>query len=82
MRSRNSAGSAPSGVSLRNVRLGSAFESTARARSVSPLSSTTPVAAPPSTSTSATGAEVRISTPRSRAAAASDCVTPPMPPRT
>ena len=62
--------------------MGSAFESTVAASITSPDSSSTPVAAPPSASTRATGASVRISAPASRAASAIIRVTSPMPPGT
>ena len=66
----------------RNVRLGSALDSTRAASTSSPSSSTTPVARPPSIRTCLTSAPVLISAPASRAASAISAVTVPMPPRT
>jgi hypothetical protein len=54
---------------------------TTLARSSSPFRRTTPAARPFSTSTFATGAFVRISTPASRAAAAIASEMAPVPPR-
>jgi hypothetical protein len=76
-----SAGSAERSTSRRNEIAGCAVVTTVAARSSSPPSSTTPVTDPAFVVISATGAEVRISTPNDRAAAASACVTAPMPPR-
>ena len=59
----NRSGSSVAATIFRNVRLGSALESTMRARISVPSSSTTPRARPSRTSMCATGAEVRISTP-------------------
>ncbi len=63
------------------MRLGSAFETTAPAVTSSPFASTTPVAAPSFVWIRVTSAFVRISAPRAFAAAASACVSAPIPPR-
>ncbi len=78
----NSAGSAASPTRPRNVRFGSAFDSTVALSISVPSSSTTPRVRPPRTSTRATGAFRRISAPKPRAAAAMACVIAPMPPMT
>ena len=60
----------------------SAFETTRRARSSVPSSSTTPATRRPRVRIFVTALETRISAPRSRAAAARASLIPPMPPRT
>ena len=66
----------------RNVRCGSAFETTVSASISSPPASTTPTARSPSTLTDSTSASVRIVAPASRAASAMASVTLPIPPST
>ena len=77
----NCGSSAPGSIRSTNVRRTSALDSTAPASIASPFSSTTPVARPPCTRTSATGASVLISAPSERAAEAMALLTPPVPPR-
>src|SRR3989442_865348 len=79
---RNSAGSGSGSSICRNVRFGSAVETTAFASIVRPPSSRTPTARPPRTWIRSTGERRRISTPRARAAAASASGRAPIPPRT
>src|ERR1039458_8897266 len=78
----NSASRALGSRRRRKVSLGSRFDATVAAAISSPLSSTTPRARPSRTSTLATGALTRISTPLARAEAAMASDTAPMPPRT
>ena len=66
----------------RNVRFGSAPETTARAAISSPLARTTALTLPSLTRTRATSASVRISAPAARAAAAMASESAPMPPAT
>ncbi len=61
------------------MRFGSAADITTCARSSSPFASATPLARPPLTSTFATGALVRISTPSACAERAIAALTPPVP---
>jgi hypothetical protein len=80
MRSRKSCGSAAGSMSEPYSSFGFKFDTTLRARIASPFSVTTPTARPASTSTSRTGLEVLISTPRSAAALAMAWLMAPMPP--
>ena len=66
----------------RNVRLGSAPDSTVPAASSVPSASTTPDATPPVTAIRATGAPVRICRPCARPAAAMASLIAPIPPMT
>src|ERR1700735_3665703 len=80
MRSRKSCGRAAGSIEDPYNNFGFKFETTLRARIASPRSVTTPTARPASTSTSRTGLDTRISTPRSTAALAMASVIAPMPP--
>ena len=83
IRATNVSGSSASSTSPRNVRFGSAFEATSRARSSSPLGERhARRAAPRRRSCASTSAPVRISAPASRAASAMASVRRPIPPRT
>ena len=78
--STRSDGSSRGSTSSRNVRRGSSADTTTGAVNSVPSSSATPVTRPPDVVTSATGASSRISAPNERAARASTCVKPPLPP--
>ena len=80
MRSRKSSFNTEGSIKRPKRSLGFKLETMLRARSISPLSVTTPTARPDSTTTSRTGLDSRISTPRSRAALAIAWVIAPMPP--
>ena len=81
-RVRNTGSRSPASTRSRNVRPGSALETTAAARSSVPFSSPTATARPSATRIRDTGASVRISAPASRAASAIARINVPGPPLT